>query len=560
MSSYKYQPLRPNQIRVLEIEPSSVTNQVYCRLLTIKPNGSEHHSDNPLAARGYEALSYTWGDPNVKVPIMLDGCRFGVTQNLAAALEHLRLSSERRYIWVDALCINQDDEDERNKQVTMMRVIYQTAKKTIIWLGLETGESKIAMKLISDVANEETVVATSMINEEYRAEWRNVALLFDRPYWRRVWIRQEIILSREISVCCGHDILTWDQLVKGAHFLADYATDFNPIMAKSSHYTSGYYLVLEMIRWQKMALSGDTIPLQQLMLHLRQCECTDQRDKVYGALGLVSIEMSIYVDYGLDKVAAYTSATIAVIRSTNSLNILCECQNRSRDPGLPSWVPDLEFGLEARKLRNTEQSKLSNAVKFSAGGFAPPSYSFYPRDTGMMSLKTHGIIFDTISEVCSEFKNSDLVLDTLEEWRELAIKTSMRSWRIIPANRRLTEPPASRQFIDEALEYAFEGLRDAMPSIDLRYEKSPFTGRFYEDAMNRCFYSTKKHYIGLGPSDLRVGDLVAVLLGNEFPIVLRRQDAHYIVVGETYTPGIMKGEIKPKLWTDSLKIENLEIY
>ncbi|KAI1101504.1 heterokaryon incompatibility protein-domain-containing protein, partial [Jackrogersella minutella] len=345
MTSYKYQPLNPDshEIRMLEIHPTWRTfSAIKCSLITVNLDNLE---DDSVPFGFYEALSYTWGDTTRKVSIKVDGSQFEVTRDLASALRRLRAKQGSRYLWVDAICINQDDEHERNIQVALMGLIYRSAVQVLIWLGPEADGSKGAMNLVNGITSINTDandVVASLAKEAHHGKWQNVARLFDRPYWRRVWVRQEIALAKDVRVLCGDRMMDWDSLLEAAVFLTDNTAAFEPIAAELSRYTSGYNGVIGMDILREMILKDDKVPLEDIMLHLRQCECTDQRDKVYGALGLVGPEVNIPIDYGLNKVTIFTNATIAAITSTNSLNTICACQNLGRSLSLPSWVPDLE--------------------------------------------------------------------------------------------------------------------------------------------------------------------------------------------------------------------------
>ncbi|KAI1768173.1 HET-domain-containing protein [Hypoxylon sp. FL1150] len=569
---YKYQPLKPNsqETRMLQIHPTwRAFSTIKCSLINVDLNDLENEA---VPFEFYEALSYTWGDPTGRVTIKLDGCSFKVTRNLAAALRRLRAKKGYRYLWVDAICINQADEQERNSQVALMGLIYRLAEQVLIWLGREADGSKGAMKLIdniSDIGVEESDVIASLMNEAHHAKWQNVARLFDRSYWRRVWVRQEVALAKGIVVLCGDQMMSWDALIEAAIFLNENTANFEHIALEITRYTSGYHDAIGMDILREKILKDNQVPLEDVILHLRQCECTDQRDKVYGALGLVGPEVDVVVDYGLDKVTIYTNAAMTAIKSTNSLNTICACQNLNRSSGLPSWVPDLEVDWTTHKLRRTENIDTLG----SAGGFAKPVYSFRRRDNGLFSLNTRGVIVDIISHVCAEFDNDETLAKVLEEWRTLAMRTlstlwpplsdeEMRSyfWRTITANEELRGLAASSEFIDQALEHVVKGSTDAIPPIDLSYGQTAFNERFREDAMNRRFYATQNGYIGLGPSEAKSGDLVVVLLGNTLPLILRKEDDHYLVVGETYTHGIMNGEIAADLDNGSLCINNFDIY
>ncbi|KAI1392149.1 HET-domain-containing protein [Hypoxylon trugodes] len=571
-TTYEYQSLKPDshEIRVLQIHPTwRRFSTIKCSLVIV--NLDELGNDS-LPFSFYEALSYTWGDPTGKVEIKLDGRPFEVTRNLAAALRRLRAKRGFRFLWVDAVCINQADEQERNSQVALMGLIYRRAEQVLIWLGQEADGSRKAMKLIdsiSDIGVEESDIEASLLNDAHYARWQDVVRLFDRSYWRRVWVRQEVALAKGIVVLCGDYMMSWDALIEAAVFLNEHATDFEPIVAELTRYSSGYGDAIGMDILREMILKDNEIPLEDVVLHLRQCECTDQRDKVYGALGLVGPKSHVPIDYGLDKVTIYTKAAIAAIESSGSLNIICACQDPARSSGLSSWVPNLEVDWIARKLRRTENLDSLG----SAGGFAAPKFSFHCWDEGAFTLKARGVIVDVVSEICSEFDHSDTIFDVMEEWRTLAMKTlstlrpppsaeEMRShfWRTITTNEELRGLEASDSFIAQAASHIVKSSSDAIPPIDLRYEPSSFNERFRADAMNRRFYATKKGYIGLGPSDAKTGDHVVVLLGSALPVILREEGDHHVLVGETYTHGIMRGEIASDLSDGSLRTVDFAIH
>jgi hypothetical protein len=124
-TTYPYPPLdvSRNEIRLVILKPScSIKMKVSCTLV--------HCSLDSEAP--FEALSYTWGDASSKRLVLLNGRKFLVTEDLGTALRYLRYIQDERVIWIDALCINQDDILERNQQVTKMQDIYRKAIKIII--------------------------------------------------------------------------------------------------------------------------------------------------------------------------------------------------------------------------------------------------------------------------------------------------------------------------------------------------------------------------------------------------------------------------------------------
>lgn len=127
------------QFRLLILEPSADSlAPIRCQL------NQASFDDDP----NYTALSYVWGDPRETTPILVNNIETRVTVNLEAALRHIRRSSHIVVLWVDALCINQKDEAEKNHQVEMMREIYSGAQLVIAWLGSSAEDSDLAMEIL----------------------------------------------------------------------------------------------------------------------------------------------------------------------------------------------------------------------------------------------------------------------------------------------------------------------------------------------------------------------------------------------------------------------------
>lgn len=141
---FPYGPLAndPQELRLVLIDPGQSSSPMRCSLKHVV------FKDKPP----FEALSYVWGDPKDVVPIYLEGRIFNVTINLASALQHLRLEDAVRVFWIDAICINQLDMQERAQQVQLMGEIFGTATRTTVWLGPETEYSALAFEYIVEQA------------------------------------------------------------------------------------------------------------------------------------------------------------------------------------------------------------------------------------------------------------------------------------------------------------------------------------------------------------------------------------------------------------------------
>ncbi|KAL6803366.1 heterokaryon incompatibility domain-containing protein [Trichoderma sp. SZMC 28013] len=127
-----------HRIRVLTLKPSQDPSEpIHISLSVVKLN------DDP----SFEALSYCWGDATDKLLVFCDGVPFPVTKNLESALRHLRQTEDERILWVDAICINQDNIPERNQQVSIMKDIYRKARHVVIWLGAADEDSDSVFSL-----------------------------------------------------------------------------------------------------------------------------------------------------------------------------------------------------------------------------------------------------------------------------------------------------------------------------------------------------------------------------------------------------------------------------
>jgi hypothetical protein len=189
------------------------------QLLNLLPGRRDHqlclsfHIMTLYDSAFYTAASYMWGTASATREILLDGEPFLIRENLWKFLCELRARSavsqreaENRpdMLWLDAICINQDDIEERNQQVAMMEEIYPNAEEVAVWLGSEADNSTLAMKAFE----------TRETREQWSTEEGRAMLeLFNRTYWRRVWIVQEFVLAQKLTINCGKKHVSGQDLV-----------------------------------------------------------------------------------------------------------------------------------------------------------------------------------------------------------------------------------------------------------------------------------------------------------------------------------------------------------
>jgi hypothetical protein len=179
---YRYSPLSlGSHIRLLRLLPYEDQNApIQCQLF--------HYSLQELGKRThpYDALSYVWGKPDKTLPIYIDGVQFPITVNLHAALLHLRHRSMERILWIDAVCINQENKEEKRQQIQFMAEIYAQANCVVVWLGEAAENSDLALDKIRVAGGKESINSSN--NEMIQ---QAIIDLLDRPWFRRIWVSEQ---------------------------------------------------------------------------------------------------------------------------------------------------------------------------------------------------------------------------------------------------------------------------------------------------------------------------------------------------------------------------------
>lgn len=208
---YSTVPVQEGEVRILYMMRRS-WNPFADRLLRVilvavpleKTEGSELEAAEELS---YEALSYTWGPQDVQRPILINGMRFKISQHLHDMLLSRRSVFAHRFIWVDALCINQEDAQERTKQVLHMRKIYMRAGRVIAWLGasFDTAMAAYTLRELSHKVQTEPARPDRLLPSDFRSpHWRAFVKVFlQNQYFSRAWILQETALGFNLQFYVG---------------------------------------------------------------------------------------------------------------------------------------------------------------------------------------------------------------------------------------------------------------------------------------------------------------------------------------------------------------------
>ncbi|KAH9997685.1 heterokaryon incompatibility protein-domain-containing protein [Xylariaceae sp. FL0662B] len=336
--------LSTSQLRILEILPKEPTGKIEGRYHII--NLEDLNNTN------YTALSYTWDKVNTVEDlreIQINDQPFFVRINLHNFLERASRSMAGRFIYIDAVCVDQSDPAEKGHQVQMMTAIYSQASEVMVWLGLADPDPEISAGLASLSSN--TSWASSDLNPN-RDEEKALNFIYSRPYWERVWIIQEILLAADLVLLCGDYSYPWSRVLdlqpktsKTGHIQVDRfgKVSFDKVILSGRGTTIAhvpFFRILEYkTKWayrsgvasnsmdssdRHAPRSGNRqftkIPLHIALSSFWKHECTDPRDKLYGILGLIEddIRADIQPDYTLSVNQVYRIALEHGFRSIDA--------------------------------------------------------------------------------------------------------------------------------------------------------------------------------------------------------------------------------------------------
>jgi hypothetical protein len=317
------------------------------------PFNQEDFDVEPRLKPYYQTLSYTWGNLAKTDFIILNGYRFLVTKDLLSALSKMQTTGPKSKWWVDTICINQADTNERNQQVSLMRTIYKESTGVLIWLGEEADDSSLAISTINSLqvslqksAPGRLVQPKPVTDEEKLRKWRALWAFYQRPWFSRVWVRQEQVLSALGQVHCGPHWTTFQEIADAARDMQSVCDGFEynplPLIRNQNLLIPPYYhsqLIHQIGRWSEQGQKFVN-PLD-LLIATRGCDSTVPHDKIYSVLGLVDAsQYPIIVDYKSSLVDVCTTVIHLIINKSQSLECLNIAQNANREFGLPSWIPN----------------------------------------------------------------------------------------------------------------------------------------------------------------------------------------------------------------------------
>ncbi|KAK5698056.1 hypothetical protein LTR97_007016 [Elasticomyces elasticus] len=596
--------------------------------------GPDGHVDCELAvfslrtAPPYAALSYSWGagDQNsvaLSVPEQVDDddvsqqvCgTMTITRDLENALRRVsRHNIDVGWLWIDAICVNQANPDEKGDQVNSMDHIYKTAERTYVWLGepaslLPTNES-----LIEDEASSEPLL-------RHRGDLVRLILLEDKAWWFRLWVMQEVALSKEVVVCLGDRTSDWKQFVHDMK-VTEWSDLLGEVHAQAEE--SRKPTLQEYRDAQARVLRLDRVR----RFYRNRTHATEALDYIIGLLGIIprirsrNAKPTIQVSHDMAPAVVFGRACRKIVMETTSMDILVGPW--TRNAAFPSWVPDfaapvrndsfLNFEVRDDSFSNFKIVEQQDVIGSRRTGHASGnSRAWAPReDLGFFFL--NGIPVDRVSCVQTSETLSRLT-DTNTHFISNDILTYL-SFTILPfVSETINE--GQRQHFWRTLDTGFASpvaqtatkdgvtLPDPVPQfpsddkekedLGVYIEKmlnrfrllggrmwseggsDEYETKFYEEGRKwaervcgilpgRLVFRTDHGYIGLANPGIQKGDIAVVVLGSSVPFLLReflcvtKEKRQYKLIDGCIIHGVMEGELMDAHEAGDVDTESSEAY
>ncbi|KAJ8131001.1 hypothetical protein O1611_g2628 [Lasiodiplodia mahajangana] len=583
-----YRPLDKSaaEVRLLCLNPGTSNDQISCSLIHTK---LREHPTVP-----YEALSYCWGDSRERGEITvkaLEGgvdlsCTMSVTLSLLSALKAIRpLTKPARVLWVDAICINQGDFDERSSQVALIRDIFRQAHRVVVWLGEGNPKTQKSIQIINTISDrykqskfaadssEDTLTslhAPLMKGDVYGfiEEWS----LFELPWFHRTWVVQEIFNAKKSVFCCGSDTVTWESFLRVNKCIP--LGGLTMKTATKALMPPIYNKLFDSKISQAKSMQSTKLEILDVLIQGLDLDATDPRDKLFAMLqfgsetwGFDSLPSTIMPDYNRPTREVFSLFTKWWIMEHQSLRIL-------------SAIQALEWRTWQETRWGTSSSKLPSVDL--------PSWSWGYRGHSNWAIGLLGLSrdnpyrasVDTVPDVQIIRQSSGFPLVLPLTGFKVGIIEKIEPY---PYNR-----PRDSGYED--LHRAYVGIFDPLnltgkwqyqlgSKFNQNYMdvKDPvemaghfqvhrdFSQRFGGfECHGRCFFRAYEGFVGLCPYAARPGDVIVVLYGGNVTYLLRSRAQYngkfenakeYDFVGECYAQGYMNGEGLEEQHKNAIPIE-----
>ena len=566
------------------------------RLLTVTTrNGAAASLDlrtfPQAAAPDYDAISYAWGNDPSPTSIMCNGILLKIWTNLFKALPYLqdfRPEPRTRPLWIDAICLNQTDDVEKAIHVPLMNEVYENASRTMIWLGEADVDSQLAIDNMESLTQKlMTVENPSSLTVHQRLTnyglpppgdriWEAIKAFQLRPWFFRLWILQEIVLSKNAVLMCGCKSTSWDVLtaLHQAALQAQLTTMVFKEADPDTRFKTSIMLVHHVDFLRDLKKTGKPIDLNMLLLLSADRSYSVAVDRVWALLGLLNAKYRQYIrkakliDYSPAAKSNYHETFLGIVKfhikhdKAIAMRFIEENSRTERNTLLPSWCPDWHTDKGEIPLARSPEA----LVGIPDGQFRRIEPFMQVNEDS--SLELCGLTVDVIDCVTTAPGERILDLDSypwLAECWEIIKKTPFVPYDVYPEEAVIPTIPTTEvdgspiHELRQRYRRAEEVLKYALYPPGTLLEASP---RTLIHCNNRKFFRTKAGRLGIGPADLEENDILCAMYGARTLWALRprkllvktqRQQAsqsgrhdieerEFELIGSAYTPSLLKGE------------------
>ncbi|KAH9204255.1 heterokaryon incompatibility protein-domain-containing protein [Leptodontidium sp. 2 PMI_412] len=448
-TTFEYLPLPKGHVRFLK----SIAQATH-PMASLESHSLEDPPD-------YIAISYCWDPTSQKRGMflcnkdsLLSNKSFAVSETV---LEVLNQVNAGQLVWIDQICINQGDEDEKLDQIYRMGKIYSKATKVFIWLGPTANESDLALESMEGMLhqvmrlNEATAARedlplnlASAINTKHGQIYGH---LFSRPWFRRLWTMQEALLARELVVMCGYREVDFELLVALAYQVHLYGSldiiQLPGVSTKGMNDAIIGILSLHNLRPQNASvrelMDGFSYHrFRMLVTESRQRLVTMDADRVHALMGVapqsIREEMAaVQKRYSKQTTAQlYARFSICMLEHDSEWLFLSQAPSQERIPGLPSWVPSMDSPPSyASRLESRDfLAGISEGTRHLIKRYITPT-----------ELCANGFRVATISEIVPQtaftetrpdMKHNEMCNEATHLWHQQAIRLCQKTYGLGP--------------------------------------------------------------------------------------------------------------------------------
>lgn len=350
---FEYYPIRKNRIRLFQISQTEPDLEILLETFPL------------IDCPNYTAISYAWGFPTTIKQCQCHGVYLELTPTLHEALRNIGPFEPDTWFWADSICINQRDETEKASLVSNMSVVYERAEKVVVWLGPSGDDSDNAFEHMV-LLNNHVVAEPGLTQRRLTAEelsnldlpkltdpgWLATHRLFNRPWFKRVWVLQEVALGNAVQVQCGQLRLDWRCFTVCAFVLTRQPMLTVPFAEQHADSDTVGQAIGGPLATTNMYLLQNRrtfLPTGWIILHiLLQTQSASERlDYVYGVRALLPqhMQQEIEIDYSQKSSAAYWKVHARlfalILREGGDMPRICfPIRVAARNTSLPTWCPD----------------------------------------------------------------------------------------------------------------------------------------------------------------------------------------------------------------------------